>query len=192
MNRLPVILPEESAPESCRHCRRCELSGHGSRMIWGEGCPAASTFVVLDNPGAREDREGRPFLCGTRETLQQAAYEAGFEPGSFYVSYLLKCRPRRAYDKPGARAICISYLWEQLKRVHPACVICLGDVVCQSFFGDPEAAVKKLRGRVHSVKGYSVVASYHPLAVRRRPVLYRHFLEDWQRAFRELKKPRCR
>lgn len=187
MNRLPVILPEESAPEGCRSCQRCELSGHGTRMIWGEGSSAASTFVVLDNPGAREDREGRPFLCGTRETLQQAAYEAGFEPGSLYVSYLLKCRPRRAYDKPRARSICIRHLWEQLKEASPIVVICLGNVVCQSIFGEPDASVKELRGRMHSVKGYPVVVSYHPLAVRRRPVLYRHFLEDWQRAFCQLK-----
>ena len=186
----PAILPEERVPEANRSCRRCELGGHGSRMIWGEGDPTATTFVVLDNPGARENREGRPFLCGTRETMQAAAYEAGFEPGSLYVSYLLKCRPRRAYDKENARKICLPYLWEQLKTVDPALVICLGNVVCRSFFEDPGAAVKALRGRVHEVKGYRVITSYHPLAVRRRPVLYRYFLEDWRLGAAQLQKVR--
>ncbi len=176
----PAILPEERAPEGDQPCQRCELGGHGSRFIWGEGNPAAPLFVVLDNPGAREDKAGAPFLCGTRETMQKAAYEAGLKPESLYVSYLLKCRPRRAYDKERARATCIPFLWGQLEAKGPALVMGLGNVVCRSLFGDEEAAVKELRGRVHQVRDYRVITSYHPLAVRRRPVLYRYFLQDWE------------
>ncbi|MEK5389445.1 uracil-DNA glycosylase family protein [Margalitia sp. FSL K6-0131] len=44
-------------------------------MIWGEGNPNGDIYVILDNPGAREDREGNPFVCGTRQTLQQAIEE---------------------------------------------------------------------------------------------------------------------
>ena len=179
----PSILPEDRASvDDSGPCRRCELSGHGSRFIWGEGNPAAPLFVVLDNPGAREDQAGDPFLCGTRETMQRAAYEAGLGPDSFYVSYLLKCRPRKAYDKEKARAACIPFLWGQLETAGPDLVMSLGNVVCRSLFGDPGAAVKELRGRVHRVRGYRVVTSYHPLAVRRRPVLFKYFLSDWQLA----------
>lgn len=182
----PAILPEEKVPEGEPPCQRCELSGHGSRFIWGEGNPAAPLFVVLDNPGAREDKAGAPFLCGTRETMQEAAYEVGFGPDSLYVSYLLKCRPRRAYDKEKARATCIPFLWGQLEAVGPDLVMGLGNVVCRSLFGDDEAAVKELRGRVHRVGDYRVITSYHPLAVRRRPVLYKYFLQDWALAAAEL------
>ena len=184
---LPGILPEDSPPAHLRSCSQCGLAGHKSRIIWGEGNRTAPLFVVLDNPGAREDKEGTPYLCGTRETLQKAAYEAGFTPGSIYISYILKCRPRKAYDKESARAICIKFLWEQLGEIRPHLVMCLGNVVCRSFFGEPEAEVKQLRGRVHSVKGYKVVTSYHPLAVRRRPVLYKYFLQDWTLAAEQIK-----
>ncbi|NMB36114.1 MAG: uracil-DNA glycosylase [Firmicutes bacterium] len=186
MNRpLPTILPEDTAPAAGQSCRQCELSDHGTRVVWGEGNPGAPLFIVLDNPGARENKSGTPFLCSTRETMQKAAYEAGIEPGSFYVSYLLKCRPRRAYDKKTARATCIGYLWKQLKAANPLLVMCLGDVVCQSFFENPEAKVKQLRGKIHAVKEYHVITSYHPLAVRRRPVLYKYFLEDWRLVARQ-------
>lgn len=30
-------------------------------MVWGEGNPAAPIMIILDNPGAREDREGKLF-----------------------------------------------------------------------------------------------------------------------------------
>ncbi|NMB40376.1 MAG: uracil-DNA glycosylase [Firmicutes bacterium] len=183
----PAILPEDVAPVAGKTCRQCELADHGTRVIWGEGSPGAPVFVVLDNPGAREDKNGVPFLCGTRETMQKAAYEAGIESGLIYVSYILKCRPRKAYDKEKARAICINYLWNQLEAAKPAIVICLGNVVCQSFFGNPAAEVKQLRGKVHAVRDYSVITSYHPLAVRRRPVLYKYFLEDWRLAAAKLK-----
>ena len=183
---LPRILAEDSPPAHLRSCGRCELAGHKSRLIWGEGNRVAPLFVVLDNPGAREDREGTPYLCGTRETLQKAAYEAGFEPASIYISYILKCRPRKTYDKESARAICINFLWGQLATAQPHLVMCLGNVVCRSLFGDPEAEVKELRGQIRSVKGHKVIASYHPLAVRRRPVLYKYFLEDWRLAAEQL------
>lgn len=179
---MPSILPEDRSATANLSCEQCELAHHGSRVIWGEGSLAAPLFVVLDNPGAREDREGVPFLCGTRETLQKAAYEAGFGPDDLYISYILKCRPRRAYDKERARTICMGYLWEQLRAAKPYLVMCLGNVVCQAFWEEPDISAKKLRGRVHSVKGYRVAASYHPLAVRRRPVLYDFFLQDWRLA----------
>lgn len=60
-----VILPEEQAPESAEHCELCELAKQRKRVIWGEGNPKASLVMILDNPGAREDREGNEFLCGT-------------------------------------------------------------------------------------------------------------------------------
>ena len=186
---MPSIMPEDRSPAANLSCEQCELARHGTRVIWGEGNRAAPLFVVLDNPGAREDREGVPFLCGTRATLQKAAYEAGLEPGDLYLSYILKCRPRKAYDKVRARTICLSYLWGQLEAVDPVLVMCLGNVVCQTIFDDPGVEVKRLRGRLHTVRGYNVVASYHPLAVRRRPVLYKYFLQDWGLAAGRLNRP---
>ena len=180
------ILPEDRSPVANLSCEQCELAHHGSRVIWGEGNPAAPLFVILDNPGAREDKEGAPFLCGTRETLQKAASEAGFEPGGLYISYILKCRPRRAYDREKARTACLRYLWEQLEAVNPTLVMCLGNVVCQTFWGDPAVEVKSLRGKVHHVNSYDVVTSYHPLAVRRRPQLYKYFLQDWKLAAEQI------
>ena len=177
---LPTILPEQAAPAGAKSCQRCELHQHGGRVIWGEGDPTAAVFVILDNPGAREDKSGQPVLCGTRETLQTAAMAAGVNPTSLYITYLLKCRPRKTYDKAKARSACIEYLWGQLKSAHPDLLFCLGNVACQAVFQDPAVEVKNIREQVHQVKDYNVIASYHPLAVRRRPSLYKYFLQDWE------------
>ncbi|MBY0221849.1 uracil-DNA glycosylase [Mammaliicoccus sciuri] len=174
----PEIWPEEPTPKSQIDCQECGLYCQGSRMVWGEGNSNAPIMIVLDNPGAREGREGSPMVCGTRQTLQKAVYEAGLHQDQLYVTYILKRRPLRKYDKERTRTICMQHLEEQLIKQKPALILCLGNVAVQSFFGNPEVEVKGLRGTWHEVRGYQTAVAYHPLAVRRRPNLYPLLAED--------------
>ncbi|ULL14422.1 uracil-DNA glycosylase [Paenibacillus sp. H1-7] len=180
LNDAPfVILPEETAPPDIQLCDRCELSKQRSRVIWGEGNPEAKLLMILDNPGAREDREGQDFLCGTRETLQRGMREAGLATESVYVTYLLKCRPIRAYDKPAAREACSSHLLMQLREKQPLLLFGFGNVVAESLLPLQEnVSVKELRGAWHDFQGIPIGFTYHPLAVRRRPNLMKNFTED--------------
>ena len=175
---IPEILPEMHAPHWVMDCDKCELCTHGSRIIWAEGYSDAPLFVILDNPGAREDKSGQPFLCGTRQTMLTSAYEAGIPSEQMYVTYILKRRPLRKYDKPKARRICMGYLWEQLDEVNPRLLLILGNTAIQSFLNDTDAEVKNLRGTIHQFGKYQAVVSYHPLAVRRRPNLKKNFMTD--------------
>ncbi|HEX7063511.1 MAG TPA: uracil-DNA glycosylase [Bacillales bacterium] len=175
----PEVWKEEPVPEELQDCEICGLYRHGTRMVWGEGNPEARIIVILDNPGARESRGGEPFVCGTRQTLQEAAFDAGFREEDMYLTYILKRRPVRAYDKPKTRELCMRHLYQQLKVKQPVLILCLGNVSVQSFFGDPEIDVKSLRGERYQVRGFPTVVSYHPLAVRRRPNLRKLFMADW-------------
>lgn len=175
----PEIWPEDPTPADELNCKECGLYSQGTRMVWGEGNPEAPIMVILDNPGAREDREGNPFVCGTRQTLQEAIHEVGMKKESFYVTYILKRQPLRTYKKEQARSICMhTHLDKQLTQQKPSLLLCLGNVAVQSFFQDPEAEVKQLRGSWHWVKGYETAVAYHPLAIRRRPNLRTRFIED--------------
>jgi uracil-DNA glycosylase family 4 len=98
-----IPLPEVAPPPGCADCMRCELERQRSRVIWGEGDPAAPVLVLLDNPGAREDAAGNPFVCGTRQTLQSAAREAGLPLDQLYVTWVLKCRPRPRFRRDRLR-----------------------------------------------------------------------------------------
>ncbi|TCN26036.1 uracil-DNA glycosylase [Mesobacillus foraminis] len=176
----PSILPEDPTPKDHQSCQECGLYTHRSRMVWGEGNPSASIMVVLDNPGAREDREENPFLCGTRQTLQLAANEVNLKADELYITYVLKRKPTRAYEKEKTRHICIRHLQDQLAEKKPDIILCLGNVAVQSFFKKPEAEVKTLRGSWHEIQGFKAAVAYHPLAVRRRPNLWPSFIEDWK------------
>ncbi|HET7628640.1 MAG TPA: uracil-DNA glycosylase [Bacillales bacterium] len=175
----PIVWPEDPVPAEVQNCKICGLDTHGTRMVWGEGCPTAPIFVVLDNPGMRESREGEPFVCGTRKTLQEAAFHAGFGTEDLYVTYVLKRRPIRKYDKPATRRLCMRHLREQLLSRRPEMLFCLGDAAVQSVFDDPTLNVKSLRSTVHEIFSLPAVVSYHPLAVRRRPNLRTLFMKDW-------------
>lgn len=177
----PVPWLEDPTPKNEIGCKKCGLYEHGSRMIWGEGNPNASIMIILDNPGERETKKGKTYVCGTRKTLQKAAHEVGLSESHLYVTYILKRRPKRAYKKEVARSICMQqHLTDQLKQIQPSFIFCLGNVAVQSFFESSNADVKTLRGQTHLIKGFQTIVAYHPLAVRRRPNLWSSFKEDWE------------
>jgi DNA polymerase len=176
---IPELWPEHRIPEYAVECSKCELCRQRTGMVWGKGNPEGSVIIILDNPGSRIDREGNPFVCGARWTLQKAAFEAGFKRKELYITYVLKCRPKRAYDKELARGTCMAYLERQLEAHEYKAAFCLGDTAVRSFFG-MELSAKDLRGVWHNIRGLPTYVSYHPLAVRRRPNLYNNFLADWK------------
>lgn len=177
-NFNPTIWDEDIIPEEAINYGQCEVCTPKSRIIWGEGNPAGEIVIVLDNPGEREDKEGREYICGTRQTLQIGLHEAGISHKDVYLTYLLKCRPRKKYDKDAARFFSLPFLKRQIKTLNPKVVLCLGDVVAQSILNNRDAHVKDLRGKLHEIMDYPTIISYHPLAVRRRPNLKKNFMED--------------
>lgn len=172
----PMIWTEDKLPEEAAAYKRCEICSEKSRIIWGEGNPHAPIVVILDNPGAREDQEGNVYVCTTRQTLQTALHRANLAADDIYVTYLLKCKPLRKYNKEKVRAFSKPFLIRQIELIKP---VCLGDIVVQAMFDNRDAHVKNLRGQWHVVLGCPCIVSYHPLAVRRRPNLAPKFMEDW-------------
>ena len=176
----PVIWPEDRVPSEAAEYQQCEICTPSSRIIWGEGNPQASVVIVLDNPGARENREGIGYVCPTRDTLQNALHKAGLQANDFYLTYLLKCRPLGKYNKEEVRNFSKPFLIRQIKAISPKILVLLGDVVVQAMFNNPDAHVKEMRGSWHSIWGYPCLISYHPLAIRRRPNLTDRFNADWE------------
>ncbi|NMB33564.1 MAG: uracil-DNA glycosylase [Clostridium sp.] len=176
----PIVLPEHKAPEESVDYEQCEVYIQNPRIIWGEGNPAAPIITVLDNPGERRDKEGKEFVCGTRQTLQWAIQRCGLNINDVYVTYLLKCRPLRRYDKERARAFSKPFLTRQIEKMQPVFIVLLGDTVVQTIFNNADAHVKDLRGTWHTYMECPSIVSYHPLAVRRRPNLANYFIQDWE------------
>ncbi len=149
----------------------------GPRLIWGEGFSGARLGLIMDNPGLRENREGVPFVCPTRQTLRHALRQAGVAERDVQVFFLYKARPRRAYDREAANSFCLPILARQVRLSSAELLLGLGDTVLRAIFG-PGAAVRDLRGRWQAFGDLPLLPSYHPLAARRRPNLQPLLVQD--------------
>lgn len=176
---IPADIPDEAL---------AHLSDHGSRPIWAEGSPVGRLMVVLDNPGSREDVAGNPFMCGTRQTLQRALKEADMPVGDVYVTYLLKRRPRKAYDRQQAWQAYLPLLEQQVDGQNSHVVVCMGNTVVHALFG-LEQDVKGMRGQPVVYRGIPAIITYHPLAARRRPALYPILVKDLSEAAHVVTQP---
>lgn len=88
-------------------------------------------------------------------------------------------RPIRAYRKPEAREACRPHLQMQLLDKRPLVLFGFGNIVAETLLpGSDPPSVKELRGEWREYGGIPIGFTYHPLAVRRRPNLMNHFVED--------------
>ena len=182
------LWPEVPRPSHIIPCDECELKAHSPRLVWGEGSPLARAWILLDNPGSREDPDNSiPWVCGTRQTLYAEVAQAGFDAHDLYLTYVLRRRPRRAYAKEAERHQCLQNLLRDIAKHPPRALLCLGDTALKAFLGEPKASVRETRQSWQIHGGIWVTASYHPLATRRRPALLPLLAQDLRLFFQ-----RCR
>lgn len=174
--------PEQAPPEWADVDVLCSLVSGQRRLIWGEGNPQADIAIVLDNPGARENHQGLPYVCGTRQTLRQALAAADISGEDIYLTFLYKCRPRGKYDPKIAQRTFVPLLEAQIIKGGYRLLIFLGNTVVKALL-DEKADVKQLRGHNQQWLERPVSISYHPLAARRRPNLFPLLIEDLRLAW---------
>lgn len=175
-----TLWPEDAPPPKSIPCDTCELATHSPTLVWGEGHPEAPLWILLDNPGSRRTKEGTSFVCGTRETLYQAVAETGFRADDLYLTFVVRRQPRRSYQKPTERRRCLQNFREQLQRWHPKAMICLGEVALKALTNQADTTLSQYRETWTPYEEAWITASYHPLAVRRRPNLHGDFIRDWR------------
>jgi uracil-DNA glycosylase len=162
--------------EAARDCRGCPLWRTGTQTVFGEGPAHPHIVMVGEQPGDREDIEGRPFVGPAGRLLDQALAGAAIDRGIVYVTNAVKhfkwepVGKRRLHKKPGAREIaaCRPWLDAELELLHPTVVVALGATAAQDFMG-AKFRVTQERGKVFRDlpwAGY-FVATIHPSAILR-------------------------
>ena len=80
-NDATPFLPErrslKALREAAQGCRGCHLWEGATQTVFGEGRKAASVMLVGEQPGDREDREGRPFVGPAGRELDRGLEAAG-------------------------------------------------------------------------------------------------------------------
>ena len=158
-------------------CRGCPLFRDATQTVFGEGSSKALLMLVGEAPGNDEDLEGRPFVGPAGRLLDGALEEAGVERRQVYLTNAVKHfkferrGKARIHKKPSAGEIkaCKPWLDEELQRIKPTVLVCLGATAAQALLGR-QFRVTQQRGEVvASEYCRRTLATYHPSAVLRAP-----------------------
>jgi len=172
---LPDTLTLTSLRESAADCRACPLWRTGTQTVFGEGLKRADLMLVGEQPGDREDREGRPFVGPAGRLLDDSLVEAGIDRTRAYVTNVVKHfkwqtkGKRRIHAKPAWAEIsaCRPWLDAELEVVQPQVLVCLGATAAQALLGR-QFRVTRERGRpIESDLAPHVLATIHPSAILR-------------------------
>src|SRR5213592_2426368 len=83
---LPGRLSLGALREAAAGCQACPLWRTGTQTVFGEGLKKSDVMLVGEQPGDREDREGRPFVGPAGRLLDEALDEAGIDRTRAYVT----------------------------------------------------------------------------------------------------------
>src|SRR5438128_5249653 len=93
-NDATPFLPERrtltSLREAASGCRGCPLWRNATQTVFGEGPAAARVVMLGEQPGDREDLEGRPFIGPAGKLLDQALERADIDRSTVYVTNAVK------------------------------------------------------------------------------------------------------
>ena len=145
--------------------------------MFGEGPAKAPLMLVGEQPGDREDREGRPFVGPAGRLLDEALAAAGIDPRRTYTTNVVKhfkWKPRgkrRIHQTPSKLEVeaCRPWLEAELAQVRPRAVGILGATAAKALLGS-SFRVTKQHGELLEVEFAPVaMATFHPSAILRDP-----------------------
>ena len=178
--------------EAAAGCKACPLWEHATQTVFGEGSADADVIFVGEQPGDREDLEGRPFVGPAGRLLNHALEEAGIDRSKVYLTSVVKhfkWKPpgtRRIHQKPNWREIaaCRPWLDAELAVLKPRVLVCLGATAAQALLGR-DFRVSRQRGElVDSPLAPKTIATVHPSSILRaedRDVQFREFVRDLEK-----------
>jgi len=154
----------EDVNTQIKNCRRCRLWQDAKQAVPGEGPANAKVMLVGQNPGAEEDKTGKPFIGRAGKFLNKILDKNGIRREEVFVTNIVKhLSPENRKPLPDEIEACAPYLEEQIQVVKPKIVVLMGKVAWQT----------------SRVEGVTYVETYHPSAAMRFTKMRKRFEEDF-------------
>jgi uracil-DNA glycosylase family protein len=163
--------------EAAAGCRGCHLWQPATQTVFGEGLKRSSVMFVGEQPGDREDRQGRPFVGPAGKELDKALEAAGIARDDVYITNVVKHFKfeergrRRIHQTPKRFEIdaCRPWLEAELAQVRPDALVLLGATAAKALLG-ASFRVSRQRGELLDSELAPIVsATIHPSAILRAP-----------------------
>lgn len=185
----PFVPSDRTLPvlrKAVQQCRGCDLYRHATQAVFGEletglkigidpKKPKVAIMMIGEQPGDREDKEGRPFVGPAGKLLDKCLEEAEIDRRKVYVTNTVKhfkWEPRgklRIHKKPTMKEIhaCRPWLEAELETVRPKLIVCLGATAAQALLGSA-FRITQSHGKVQQPEGLPpIIATMHPSAILR-------------------------
>jgi DNA polymerase len=187
--------------EAAAGCRACDLYENATQTVFGDGAVHAKVMFVGEQPGDREDIEGKPFVGPAGRLLDEALVAAGIDRSRVYLTNAVKhfkwkpAGKRRLHQKPNAAEIsaCRPWLEAEIAVVKPAIVVLMGATAAQGLLGR-DFRVTSERGKFIERPGWPLMmATVHPSSILRAPddetreIEMEAFIRDLKRLAERLK-----
>jgi uracil-DNA glycosylase len=172
IHTLPVL------GAAAQKCRGCPLWQRATQTVFGDGRAHAPLFLVGEQPGDQEDKDGHPFVGPAGRLLSEALASAGIDRRQTYLTNAVKHfkwipagerGKRRIHQKPNAREIaaCRPWLLAEIDAVQPEVIVCLGATAAQSLLGRGFRVTQHRGQPVPSSFAARVVPTVHPSSILR-------------------------
>jgi DNA polymerase len=158
-------------------------------------------MMVGEQPGDREDVQGKPFVGPAGRILDTSLEKAGIDRREVYVTNVVKhfkWEPRgkrRIHQKPNSVEIaaCRPWLDAEIALVKPDVIVCLGATAAQALLGRTFRVSRQRGDFVASGLAPRILATVHPSSLLRAPddetrrVETERFVADLKRVARALR-----
>ena len=174
---LPDKLTLPALRTAAAGCKACDLWKLGTQTVFGEGSENARVMMIGEQPGDKEDIQGRPFVGPAGAVLDKALAAAGIDRKDVYVTNIVKHfkwesrGKRRLHKKPNALEIsaCRPWLDAEINVIKPQVVVLLGATAAQDILGRTFRVTQHRGEWLSSEIAPNVMATVHPSSILRAP-----------------------
>lgn len=134
------------------------------KLVLDEGNSKAKLMLIGQNPGAEEEKTGKPFVGRSGKFLNKILEKNKIKRKDIYITSVVNIKtPNR---KPTKKEIDLfmPYLVEKIKIIKPKIVVLMGEVAWKT----------------PMIKGIKYIKTYHPAAAMRFPNIRKKFEEDFK------------
>lgn len=158
------LLTIDNLCEEIVFCRKCRLWRDAKNAVPGEGPTGAKVMLVGQNPGAEEDKVGRPFVGRAGKFLNKVLAANGISREQVFVTNIVKhLTVKNRVPLSDEVAACVPYLSAQIDLIEPKVVVLMGTVAWQT-------------PRLENVV---FIETVHPSAAMRFTKMRKRFEEDF-------------
>jgi DNA polymerase len=176
---LPQIRTLPELRKAAASCQGCPLHCEATQSVFGEGSVSARIMLVGEQPGAREDETGRPFVGPAGVLLDEMLEAVNLQRTMLYITNAVKhfkftktFANARLHKSPDAAEIdaCKPWLLAEIKAIQPQVIVTLGVTAGRALIHQG-FSMKHDSGRLHKFETIPVIATWHPAAILRMPAL---------------------